>query len=114
MTRTHSLLNLRQAERRLAETMSEIDRLQASEDYELDLQFFSKLVHLMQRYDFSPNQVADILLTREMSMLNRSSADARQEDLACLRKLVELAPSSNAEAVLAHIPPEASDGSPQR
>lgn len=114
MTRKHSLLSVREAERRLAETMNEIDGLQATEDYELDLQFFGKLVHLMQRYGFSPDQVAEILLTREMSMLDRSSADSGREDLTCLRTLVGLAPSSNAKAVLVEASPAAGDGSAQR
>lgn len=105
MTRSHTLINLRNAERRLAQTMSEIESLQATEDYELDLQFFSKLVHLMQCYDFSPDQVTDILITREMSLQSYSPGHSGAYDLFYLRKLVGMDPLSEPDARLAPVSP---------
>lgn len=95
MARTHTLISLHEAERRLAQTMSEIEALKATEDYALDFEFFSRLVHLMERYDYSPQEVADMLITREMCTRGHSQGKANGNDLVYFRKLMDMdAPSS--------------------
>lgn len=70
MTRNHNLIQLRNAERRLAEAVKEIKRIQLTEDYQLDLLFFRALTDLMARYDYQASQVAEMLIARDPNIDN--------------------------------------------
>lgn len=65
MTRNHNLIQLRNAERQLAEAVKEIKKIQLTEDYHLDLQFFKELTDLMARYGYQASQVAEMLIARD-------------------------------------------------
>ncbi len=65
MTRPHTLINLRNAERRLTEAVKEIKSIQSSQDYELDLEFFKELTELIKRYGYDSSYVADLLIARD-------------------------------------------------
>lgn len=88
MSRSHSLLDSQDAERRLAQAKLELEALQATKDYELDMEFFSKLAHLIATYDFVPLQVAEMLLTRERTLLGHSTEEPGFADLGHLWRLV--------------------------
>lgn len=70
MTRSHTLINLRKAERQLAEAVKEIKKIQSTQDYELDLQFFKELTQLMATYNYEPRQVAEMLVARDPNIDN--------------------------------------------
>lgn len=65
MTRSHTLIDLRNAERKLAEAVKEIKKIQSTKDYDLDLQFFKELTQLMATYSYGPHQVAEMLVARD-------------------------------------------------
>lgn len=65
MSRSHEFLALRQAESRLAEATSEVEKIRASRDFMLDEQFFKALRNLMDAYGFSAPDVARLLLARD-------------------------------------------------
>lgn len=65
MPRSHKFLALRQAEWRLAEAASEVERIRTSRDYMLDEQFFKALHILMDTYGFNAADVARLLLARD-------------------------------------------------
>jgi hypothetical protein len=89
MSRSHTLLDSQDAERRLAEAKLKLEALQATKDYELDMEFFSKLAHLIATYDFVPLQVAEMLLTRERTSLRHSTEEPGFTDLGHLWRLVQ-------------------------
>ncbi|MBH8609980.1 hypothetical protein I4N56_002740 [Pseudomonas mohnii] len=70
MTRSHTLIDLRKAERQLAEAVKEIKKIQSTQDYELDLQFFKELTQLMATYNYEPRQVAAMLVARDPNIDN--------------------------------------------
>jgi hypothetical protein len=70
MTRSHTLIDLRKAERQLAEAVKEIKKIQSTQDYELDLQFFKELTQLMATYNYEPRQVAEMLVARDPNIDN--------------------------------------------
>ncbi|VVP61687.1 hypothetical protein PS874_06320 [Pseudomonas fluorescens] len=70
MTRSHTLIDLRKAERQLAEAVKEIKKIQSTQDYELDLQFFKELTQLMATYSYEPRQVAEMLVARDPNIDN--------------------------------------------
>lgn len=88
MSRSHSLLDSQDAEHRLAQAKRELEALQATKDYELDMEFFSKLAHLIATYDFVPLQVAEMLLTRERTLLGHPAEEPGFADLGHLWRLV--------------------------
>ena len=90
MARKHTLISIREAEHRLAQAMSEIEVMKATEDYALDFEFFSRLVHLMERYDYAPQEVADMLITREMCTRGHSRSKESGNDLVYFRKLMDM------------------------
>lgn len=65
MSRSHEFLALRQAESRLAEAVSEVERIRASQDFMLDEQFFKALHQLMDTYGFNAADVTHLLLARD-------------------------------------------------
>lgn len=65
MSRSHEFLALRQAESRLAEAASEVEKIRASRDFMLDEQFFKALHILMDSYGFNAADVARLLLARD-------------------------------------------------
>jgi len=65
MSRSHEFLALRQAESRLAEATSEVEKIRASRDFMLDEQFFKALRNLMDAYGFNAPDVARLLLARD-------------------------------------------------
>lgn len=70
MTRSHTLIDLRKAERQLAEAVKEIKKIQSTQDYKLDLQFFKELTQLMATYNYEPRQVAAMLVARDPNIDN--------------------------------------------
>jgi hypothetical protein len=70
MTRPHTMLELERAEKRLAQATAEVEALQNSQDCKLDLEFFTELTCLMQRFQFVPQQVVQMLIARETSQKN--------------------------------------------
>lgn len=97
MARKHTLISIREAEHRLAQAMSEIEAMKATEDYALDFEFFSRLVHLMERYDYAPQEVADMLITREMCTRGHSRSKESGNDLVYFRKLMDMNPPTSSD-----------------
>lgn len=90
MSRSHEFLALRQAESRLAEATSEVEKIRASRDFILDEQFFKALHNLMDAYGFNAPDVARLLLARDPDINSPEHDNSTMSYLENLSELVIL------------------------
>lgn len=93
MTRSHTLIDLRKAERQLAEAVKEIKKIQSTQDYELDLQFFKELTQLMATYNYEPRQVAAMLVARDPNIDNPAYRNATMLYVNRLSAQIDMEPN---------------------
>ena len=98
MTRSHTLIDLRKAERQLAEAVKEIKKIQSTEDYELDLQFFKELTQLMATYSYEPRQVAAMLVARDPNIDNPAFRNTTMLYVKHLSEQIDMEPNFNLQS----------------
>ncbi|ELF6204239.1 hypothetical protein BGP84_12905 [Pseudomonas putida] len=75
MTRPHIMVEIKRAERRLAQVINEIEQLKAMPEYERDLRFYEELTTLMKEFGYEPKEVIEMLHARGSIGDVRVSAD---------------------------------------
>ncbi|MNE22742.1 hypothetical protein D3C80_1159660 [compost metagenome] len=64
MTRCHIMVEIKKAERRLAQVVNEIAQLKAMPEYERELRFYEELTSLMEEFGYEPKEVIEMLHAR--------------------------------------------------
>ncbi|GLO40252.1 MULTISPECIES: hypothetical protein [Pseudomonas] len=75
MTRSHIMVEIKKAERRLAQVVNEIAQLKAKPEYKRDLRFYEELTTLMKEFGYEPKEVIKMLHARGSIGDVRVSAD---------------------------------------
>lgn len=93
MTRSPLWAQIHQTERRLAETVKEIERLKALPEYQRDLKFHKELTSLMESFGYEPSEVIDMILARGSDGRRPVAKDTTMRKINRLREFVKVSDS---------------------